>query len=219
MMHGGFRWHRLVKAPYLPRVRCGRLLLSPARWNVPGDTVRDEAALSRWLETWAVDPVVVLCVGDNRLVLDLRTALGRELLRDQTARQGVTDVVLEELPVAAESHWLRAAGRPYAAEFVVSPERTQPAAVDARPRDRVVPAAERIRAPMSDWVYLKCYVPRDRADDVIARVIAPVLADAEQRLGPLPWFVVRYGDPRFHLRVRIACGPHAAEVVALLART
>jgi len=217
MMHGGFHWHRLGKAPYLPRVRCGRLMLSPARWNVPVDIARDEAALSHWLETWAVDPVAMLCSRDNRLVLDLRTALGRELLRDQTARQGVTDVVLEEMLVPAESNWLRAHGQPYAAEFVFSLERAQPAAVDARPRDRVVPAAERIRAPMSDWVYLKCYAPRDRADDVIARVIAPVLADAEQRLGPLPWFFVRYADPRFHLRIRIACGTHAAEVVALLA--
>ena len=217
MMHGGFRWHRLAKAPFLPRVRCGRLILSPARWNVPVDATRDEAALSRWLQTWAVDPVAVLCAGDNRLMLDLRTSLGRELLRDQTARHGVTDVVLEEMPVPPESHWLRAHGRPYVAEFVFSLERTQPAALDARPRDFVVPAAERIRAPMSDWVYLKCYAPRDRADDVIARVIAPVLADAEQRLGPLPWFFVRYTDPRFHLRVRIECGTKAAAVVALLA--
>jgi lantibiotic biosynthesis protein len=217
MMHGGFRWHRLGKAPYLPRVRCARLVLALARWNVPVGVARDEAALARWLETWAVDPVVVLCARDNRLVLDLRTALGRELLRDQTDRQGVTDVVLEEMLVPVERHWLRARGRPYSAEFVFSLERTQPAVVDARARDRVVPAAERVRAPMSDWVYLKCYAPRDRADDVIARAIAPVIAEAEQRLGPLPWFFVRYADPRFHLRIRVACGTHAAEVMALLA--
>lgn len=219
LMHGGFRWHKVAKAPYLPRVRCGRLLLSPARWNLPVDTVRDEAALSRWLERWAVDPVNVLCAGDNRLVLDVRTALGRELLRDQTARHGVTGVVLEEMLVPVESHWLRANDRPYAVEFVFSMERTQLAAVDARPRDRLVPAAERIRAPLSDWVYLKCYAPRDRADDMIARVIAPVLADAEQRCGPLPWFFVRYADPRFHLRIRIACGANAADVMTLLAHT
>jgi thiopeptide-type bacteriocin biosynthesis protein len=219
MMHGGFRWRDLAKAPYLPRVRCGRLVLSPARWNVPAAEALDDAALARWVAKWGVDPIAMLCSGDNRLVLDLRTALGRELLRDQTRRKGLSEIVLEEMLITPASHWFRAGGRPYAAEFVFSLERTRPPPVDARARVAIVPHEERIRPPMGDWVYLKCYAPRDMADDVIVRVIAPALARAEQALGPLPWFFVRYADPRFHLRIRIACGARAADVVALLART
>lgn len=217
MMHGGFRWYRLSSAPYLPRVRCERLVLSPEQWNVPVATIRDDARLSQWLARWGAGPRVVLCVGDNRLALDLSTTVGREVLRDQTVRQGITEARLQEPLGVTEPSWLRAEGKSYAVEVMFTLEAAQPPRRAPSVPGLVVGAGARLRAPLSDWVYLKCYVPRDRADEIVGRVVAPTIAEAEARLGPLPWFFVRYGDPRFHVRIRVACGEHGAEVTALLA--
>ncbi|MGI5325063.1 lantibiotic dehydratase [Actinomadura nitritigenes] len=81
--------------PYVPRIRYGRTVLSPARWLLTGKDlggaptgVRDnrDTGLRRWRLRWKVPARVVLCQAELRLPLDLEQTLDQSLLRTRLAQ-------------------------------------------------------------------------------------------------------------------------------------
>ncbi|MFW5421056.1 lantibiotic dehydratase [Nocardiopsis sp. CNT-189] len=83
--------------PYLPRIRCGRTVLAPARWRLkpedlprPGSTTREwEQALQHWRRRLQVPDRVAMVEHDQRLPLDLGEPLHRRLLRTAVQAGGV----------------------------------------------------------------------------------------------------------------------------------
>src|SRR5262249_24082611 len=80
-------WGPLGEAPFLPRVVCGRLVLSRARWQLTRDELKPlgEAraaqrfrAVHRWRQARRLPRWVGLVEGDNELPLDLDNALAVE---------------------------------------------------------------------------------------------------------------------------------------------
>src|SRR4029077_19333941 len=73
----GFQWGTASNFGFLPRVRVGRIILSPAQWRIrraselPFDDRAYQESLDRWREKWRVPRHVYLSSGDNRLLLDL----------------------------------------------------------------------------------------------------------------------------------------------------
>ena len=80
----------------LPRVRYGRVVLTPAQWRLARaggrtgcgelpakDPKAFDAAVSRWRQRWQVPQLVYLSAGDNRLLLDLDQPEQREQLRQE----------------------------------------------------------------------------------------------------------------------------------------
>jgi thiopeptide-type bacteriocin biosynthesis protein len=76
-------------------------------------------------------------------------------------------------------------------------------------------------APGSEWLYVKLYAGPAGVETLLREVARPVIADALRALAVDRWFFVRYGDPDWHIRLRMHGDPERllAEVLpALTAR-
>src|SRR5207302_1496851 len=108
---------------------------------------------------------------------------------------------------------------PFTHEIIVPfvrPPQPQPQPQAARPAG--APCARRF-PPGSEWLYLKLFTGTATADQVLRR-IATVLKWALTAGGADQWFFIRYGDPDWHLRLRIHGAPNRLlhETLPLLTR-
>ncbi|HEX2164230.1 MAG TPA: lantibiotic dehydratase, partial [Thermoanaerobaculia bacterium] len=219
----GWRWGLLEAFPFLPRVTAGRLVLARARWAASGDEIaaldrRDDAdryaAVRAWRERRGVPRWAVLPDGDNELVVDLDNPLAVDAFLGLV--RGRPRVQLAELfPAPDELCATGPAGR-FAHELLVPfVRRREPTRAAAPPPP--LPAA-RSFPPGSEWLYVRLYTGTATADRVLRhavdRVVRPALAaGAADR-----WFFLRYGDPDWHLRLRLHGDPRrlAGEVLPAL---
>ncbi|MFE7190692.1 lantibiotic dehydratase [Kitasatospora sp. NPDC057541] len=213
-VYTGFDWGAAGKLPFLPRLRRGRVVLSPARWNLPaGDLPPQEAlwaewehAARSWLKLYRTPARVHLTQRDLKLPLDLDLPEHLVLLRDHLTQQ--TTAVLTEAPASGANGWCE--GRAHEITFQLHSTRTPLPPTRLRPvhatsdRDGHLPGA-------SHWVYARLYGNPARADDVLTRV--PALLG---RWGDDPtWWFLRHTNPEPHLRLRIALpAPEAFAVAA-----
>jgi thiopeptide-type bacteriocin biosynthesis protein len=210
----GFDWGPLAAAyPVLPRVQRGRVVLAPARWwlQAPDADDRPDGWLDDWCTRWGVPRHVYLSTGDHRLLLDLDDPRHREIVLDELRRVGA--VQLQEAMPGLESAWLPGPDGPRVAELVVPLVLREPAPAeghpvpDREPGSGAVAAADRLRLPGSDWLYLKLYGPAAFQDDLVTGPL-PDLARSVTDAGLADrWFFVRYADPDPHLRVRFHGDP------------
>jgi thiopeptide-type bacteriocin biosynthesis protein len=199
-----FFWgHAAQRFPFLPRVRYGRTVLSPARWNIGADGLPGSTA--SW-QAWArsfrerqqahrIPDLVQLGDDDVRIRLDLTEPAHLTLLRAHLDRTG--NVALTE--GRAEYGWI--GGRPH--EIVVPlalkadpqavprPRRSQP----ARPGPGRLPGT-------SEWFYAKLYGHPGRQADLLT-IYLPDLLSAWDSGPPDAWWFIRYDDPEPHLRLRL----------------
>jgi thiopeptide-type bacteriocin biosynthesis protein len=192
--------------PHVPRIRSGTVVLREATWRLV------KAQLAAITKARGADRIVNLrelraaarlprwvCVedGDNVLPVDLDNVVAVDsfvhLIRDREV------VNLAELVPASDDLIVRGPGGAFAHEIVVPFVRT----------DATVTAAERAAAtrpprakfpPGSEWLFAKLYTGRAMADRVLA-ALAP-LAETWPA-----WFFIRYGDPDWHVRLRVSGDP------------
>ncbi len=71
------------------------------------------------------------------------------------------------------------------------------------------PAAPTIRRffPGSAWLFAKLYTGKSSADQVLRQVVRPWVHDALASGAADRWFFMRYGDPDWHLRLRLHGDP------------
>ncbi|HEY1557940.1 MAG TPA: lantibiotic dehydratase [Kofleriaceae bacterium] len=227
----GFSWGAIGNAPFLPRVRTGRVVLERASWRLHP---RELASLTKAVReankaggapTKVLDAVralrearhlpryVVIASGDNELPIDLAHPLLAAAFADEIAGDGGARLVelfpaLDELPVHGPE------GR-FTNEVVLTFTRTG-APADAPAAPAPAPAIARRFAPGSAWLYAKIYCGEASADRVLCDAIAPVVRDAHGG----QWFFIRYSDPDPHVRVRMHGEPGhlAARVLPALER-
>lgn len=208
-------WGVLERARFLPRVTSGRLVLARARWRLEEadiramrdargaarfarvQALRAELALPRW---------VTLADGDNELPVDLDNVLSIEAFVH--AVRGRADAVLLEMFPAPEELAARGPEGRYVHELVVACERE----AEPAPSRRSAPAVathvvQRSFAPGSEWLYAKLYTGTATADVLLREVVRPVAAEALASGAADRWFFIRYGDPDWHLRVRLHGDP------------
>ncbi len=134
-VYGPFDFGVARAMPFLPRVRCGRSVLAPARWllnaadlpQAQSTTPTWEKALSGWRDRWRVPSAVVLCEGELRLPLDVDDRLDRVLLRVRLNRNRTGRVELREAGDHDDLAWV---GR--ACELLVMLDGARPRAAGAR---------------------------------------------------------------------------------------
>ncbi|HBL28848.1 MAG TPA: lanthionine biosynthesis protein, partial [Acidobacteria bacterium] len=96
--------------------------------------------------------------------------------------------------------------------FVVRPGEATPEApraAGATPRPAASPALVRSFAPGSEWLYVKLYTGTSTADGLLRDVVGPTVREALAEGAADSWFFLRYGDPEWHLRVRLHGDPTA----------
>jgi thiopeptide-type bacteriocin biosynthesis protein len=200
-----FDWGAASRLPFLPRVRAGQVILSPARWRIPARELPDDTAASgewtaglaqirqrRGLPDW-----VSVGSGDQRLRLHLENALDLSVLRAHLRTAGEAIVFTESW--APEDHaWC--GGRAH--EFVVPLASTAPPlpAPKALARPLVVIGREHGLLPGSGVLSARLYGHPALFDTIVTDCL-PELVEGWDDLSR--WWFLRYRDPRHHLRLRL----------------
>jgi thiopeptide-type bacteriocin biosynthesis protein len=226
---GGLQWDwgPLRTAPFLPRVRTGRLVLSPACWRIsPADAKRLTAArgaeqfrlVQEWRGRHRLSRWVALVEGDNRLPVDLDNILSVEsfvhLLKPDSA------AILEEVHLGPDELCVEGPDGRYTHELIVPFIRALPqqAAPSQTIRARALESADsmtRRLVPGSEWLYAKLYTSSELADDVLLEEVGPVTRELLDIGAADGWFFIRYGDPDWHVRWRLHGDPGAVQKTVL----
>lgn len=197
-----WQWGQLAAMPFLPRVQCGNLVLSRARWLLrPADLTTDGQWVN-WKAQYHLPLHVVLGDGDNELAINTATPLGLSLLRQAMKQAG--QVTLFEWPgltnpAPQAPHWTRELIVPLQAD---QPRTAQAGAVITPALNQV---AQRRFLPGSEWVYLKVYAGAVVIDALLENWVGELVAKLSRRQLIRGWFFVRYADPETHLRLRFCC--------------
>jgi len=214
-------WGPLGSAPFLPRVVYGRAVLSRVRWNLgkselaafgkpPGRA--QFAAVQQLRADRSLPRYVALADADNELVVDLDNVLSVEALAGQLKRRA--SAALVELFPGPESLCVAGPEGRFTHQLVVpfvrsvSERLSAGPSVGARPLggDRVGSGSvcQRRFAPGSQWLYAKLYTGAATADRVLS-VAAEVVRASLASAAASRWFFIRFGDPEWHVRLRV-CG-------------
>ncbi|AKQ68691.1 Lanthionine biosynthesis protein LanB [Myxococcus hansupus] len=223
-----FNWGPLAQVPFLPRVVHGRAVLSLAKWNVTAEQLkawgaeqgsarfaaiqrfRREARLPRW---------VYLHDGDNQLPIDLDNVLSVDTFIHLT-RKRPAGVQLEELYPSPEGLCVTGPDGRYHHELVLPFHRREPSRAAAGARAAPSAAVRRTFPPGSEWLYAKLYTGTATADRLLTLTLTPVLRRLSAAGAISHAFFLRYGDPDWHVRVRLHGPPerlHAEALPALMA--
>lgn len=192
-----FAWGAAARLPFLPEVRVGRTILSPASWRLRTADLVDggnwASALSDWRARRSVPRTVYVGNDDQRLRLDLDLPAHHQLLRAELDRHST--VMLREAPSEDAFGWL---GRAHEVTVpFISDHRPAPAAVR---RTAVVVGRDSGRLPgASPWTYLKLYGNAARVPELLTAHVPLLLGEVE----PLEWWFIRYADPDSHVRLRL----------------
>ncbi|MFJ4057541.1 lantibiotic dehydratase [Streptomyces albogriseolus] len=193
-----FAWGAASRLPFLPEIRVGRTILSPARWRLRAadlDTSRSwMKALMDWRVRYGVPQAVYVGEDDRRLRLDLDVPAHQYLLHTELERHHT--VVLHEAPPESQLGWIGRAHEvtaAFASDQASPPPQCRPLAIHGRDSGRLPGGTER--------AYLKVYGSTNRAEEVLTYHLPRLLLDfgAEP---PTMWFI-RYADPDNHLRIRL----------------
>lgn len=217
-----WNWGGLAHAPYLPRVRVGRIMLSRARWNVTKEELRVLAAARggeagagfRAVQTWraqrGLPRLVTLGEGDNTLLVDLDNALSVESFI-QLVKES-EEAVLEELFPGADELCARGPEGRFVHELIVpfvcgesGDEKIEGGAEKAserHPAHAAAPAFRRRFPPGSEWLYAKLYVGTATADYLLRESVGPLVEKSMKSGAADRWFFIRLADPDYHLRLR-----------------
>jgi lantibiotic biosynthesis protein len=215
-------WGPLGSAPFLPRVVSGRLVLSRACWNLDESALRAliQAAdsdsvgdLYDWRSRQRLPRYVALVDGDNELVVDLDNILSVTALARQL--HGLRWATLVEMFPGPDELCVTGPEGRFIHELVVPFVKTTPV---SSPVARTRPVARAIRRrfpPGSEWLYTKLYTGTGTADRVLVQLVGPLVRWALDSGAADRWFFVRYGDPDWHLRVRLHGDPDRLRTEAL----
>ncbi|MFJ6084486.1 lantibiotic dehydratase [Streptomyces sp. NPDC092369] len=202
----GFSWGAAVSGlPFLPALRYGRTVLSPARWTLAGADLPDartpwpqwDKSLAEWRREVLLPQHVYLGDGDRRMNLDLAQPSHRLLLRTHVERDG--KVLLRAAPEPGDLGWT--GGRAH--EIVI------PLAAVAKPRAPVRGSGDIVtrddgRPPgCGNVISISLYGHRDRQDPLLTRHLPSLIGE----LGGPRWWFVRHRDPEDHLRLRLTRAP------------
>jgi len=217
----GWDWAALDTAPFLPRVCCGRLVLSLARWHVRKEELRTLAsekgaarfrAVQSWRKERSLPRLVTLADRDSLFPVDLENSLSVESFV-QLAKDRDTATLFEFFPPPDE---LCASGPEgsFVHELMVpfvSESRQEADAADSKFKDVESttetgvlgqPIQVRRFPPGSEWLYVKLYTGPATADRVLRDLVKPLVKTLKTRGDADRWFFIHLSDPDFHLRLR-----------------
>ena len=218
----GWDWGPLRHAQFLPRVVSGKLVLCRASWRVSQDELKPLSrertamrfrAVRHWRGARRLPRWIALVDGDNELPIDLDNVLAVDTLFELI--KGREQATLVELfPDPDQLVACGPEGR-FVHELVVPFMRHESGAnTEQRSREaprmdhrswnrRLIGPVRRSFPPGSEWLYAKLYTGWATSDQVLRDVVQPVIQTALRRGAADRWFFIRYGDPDWHIRLRL----------------
>lgn len=205
----GFDWGpQCARLPFLPRVRYGRVILSPGRWNLTaealpsrGADMRERAdALGRWRKRWHCHGAVELREDDRTRRLQLDVPAHAAVLCAHLEREG--QAVLTEAPPEENYGWIGGHVHEIALPMIsVRPPAPDPLSgfLPVLTNSTLGPVPGAVQAP---WLNAKIYTHPDQFEELICTRLPLLVA----QLPSTPeWWFVRYRSPHDldHLRLRV----------------
>ncbi|MFF0161677.1 lantibiotic dehydratase [Streptomyces sp. NPDC005263] len=205
----GFDWGpHGARLPFLPRVRYGRMVLSPSRWNLTADDLPSRGAdmrewadaLGRWRKRWHCHGAVELREDDRTRRLQLDVPAHAIVLRAHLDRGA--HAALTEAPAEESYGWIGG----HVHEIALPMTSTRPPIPDplsgflpVLTNGTLGPVPGAVQAP---WLNAKIYSHPEQFEELIGTHLARLVA---QLPGTPEWWFVRYRSPRDldHLRLRI----------------
>ncbi len=217
-------WDAADGLPFLPALRIGRTVLTPARWRLDATS----PPLDDWRALWGVPDHVQLALGDHRIPLNLTVPAHQEILRREYERWGVALVHEPPTGQGADGGWLHGPGGAHDVEAVVTltPSRTPAtahrpakAATIARAAGATVRHGTGEIPPGGPWLYATLYSSAERQDELLTgplrRFLTELPASPDAPGGVDRWFFIRYADPDPLLRLRLHGEPALLNGVVL----
>ncbi|WP_169501734.1 lantibiotic dehydratase [Kribbella catacumbae] len=199
-----FDWGTTAGLPYLPRLRRGRLIISPATWRITDIDLPAETDLQVWaqrlteLRAQRRIPVRVLAIrGDQRLPLDLDQISHVAVLRADLAR-GRTITLTEQASVEAFG-WLDGHAHEIVAPLIATTPTRRTTLPTPGPQHVVAPGHGYLPA-VSCWMTIKLYGHPARQDEILTAHLPRLLCELPAGTG---WWFIRYQDSQPHLRLRL----------------
>jgi thiopeptide-type bacteriocin biosynthesis protein len=206
-----WEWGPLSTAPFLPRVSFGRIVLAKARWTFDSREVGaltssagEEmfAVIQRWRSERALPRFVALVDEENEWPVDLDNVLCVEAFVELIKRR--TEVQLVEMLPAPGEQGVRGPEGQFVHQLIIpfvrarrpTPDKSVPPPQSSAKIKRSFPTG-------SEWLYVKLYAGGSSADHVLRDAVRPLIEEALSSGVADSWFFVRYGDPEWHIRLRL----------------
>src|SRR5215471_12821427 len=206
-----FGWGALDSAPFLPRVVCGRKILSKARWRLRQEDLQALAkakgneqyrAVQGLREKLGLPRLVSLADGDNALLVDLDNVLSVQTFAHLVKSRPTAR--LEEVLAGPKEPGTRGPEGTFAHELLIPFVLKEAVRREAlRPRSTAPAPLARSLHPGSPWLYAKLYAGTSGVDQLLRSVVAPLIRRSTSSGAVDQWFFIRYGDPDWHLRLRV----------------
>jgi thiopeptide-type bacteriocin biosynthesis protein len=214
----GWTWGPLESAPFLPRVTIGRLVLARARWNVAQKELKPLAeksgaarfrAVNAWREARRLPRLVTLADGDHTLPIDFDNVLSVETFVHLT--RGREEVTIIEMFPPPDQLCVRGPEGRFLHELII-PFVRKPGKEEKNDRQENISPFKirdsRLSIPRtfplgSEWLYAKFYTGTATADHLLREMISPLVAELLRSGAAEQWFFIRYGDPDWHVRLRL----------------
>jgi thiopeptide-type bacteriocin biosynthesis protein len=207
-------WGSLRRALFLPRVRSGRIVFSLARWRIPKEEIdrlnakKDAERFQRvqeWRQERQLPRYFSLVDGDNLLLTDLDNALSIDSFI-QSIKDREEAVLQEMFPGPDDLCAVGPEGR-FVHELIIPFTGNGDVAVKLNEERSIPITADRVSfrrsfPPGSEWIYLKLYTGATTADRILRERVKQLTEKVLQSRGADKWFFIRYGDPRWHVRLR-----------------
>lgn len=225
---GAFYWGALEKSPMLPRLRYGKTILSPARWNLskytsPFDTATTEeewfSALNSWRKEWNVPAFVYQTVADNRILLNLEHPLHVDEFRKDFLKLKEDEFIeitemgtdfSENFVGGPDGHYIMECVFPIVRQSSVK-RNIEPISFQTNPITKYakkLDSQQRGFFPGSNWLYLKLYSPQSRQEEFIGWEMEQFCKKVQQQELVEHSFFIRYADPEHHIRLRFKGEPN-----------
>ncbi|MCR8966190.1 lantibiotic dehydratase [Brevibacillus halotolerans] len=213
-----FSWGNMEGSPYLPRVRYGKTILSPAIWNMMPSSLglkenpkADQLwydAFSKWRREWDIPRYVYMAFGDNRILLDLDNSYHVEEIRSELFKS--KSIQFREKIGGVDEYWVNGPEGHFTMECVVpliKKKELQKMNLTSYRKTKVLSKEQYIRFPGSDWLFIKLYGGQYRQNDFIVDEIRAFADSMVQKGAAEEWFFMRYLDPDHHIRLRFHGNP------------
>lgn len=194
-------------AVFLPRVRYGRTILTPAQWNLDADLFyREElqkisSKFASWADLWKLPRYCFLVQGDQQLLMDrLHPAHIKEI--SLKLKKGESLHFVENIGTP----WIQSERGHHLCEIVV-PFLKNPVHIQKTPLESPsyipIPKTQRLKLLGSEWTYIKLYLGEEGINRFLTQHLAPFADQIRKQENVAGWFFVRYRDPEPHLRFRM----------------
>lgn len=211
----------LEQFPYVPRVKYGKVVISPAQWKLSLESINynntnfDEfkLLLRDWCIEWNVPRFVYYAYADNRILLDMENELHiNEIYSILNKKMSGENILLVEPEANFTDNWVKGIDGSYFSEFVMpfvlSPryiDRSQSFFIKENNKNKCLISTiddRRFMLPGGEWAFFKIYGNSEREDEFIAFVLKDFCFEVIKEGICQKFFYIRYVDTEPHIRLR-----------------